>query len=162
MPAMDEILLDPETFGKEQPCFGCSPTHPIGFHLHFARRGDQIVTRFTPGDQYQGPPGVMHGGLVTTLADEIAAWTIVTLKGCFGFTVELHARLSKPLRIGAEIEGVGRLEKDGSRIVKTVVELHQAGAVCFRGTFTFALLDAAAAERVIGGPIPEPWRKFTR
>ncbi len=104
----------------------------------------------------------MHGGLVTTLADEVAAWTVVTMKGRFGFTVELAAKLSKPLRIGSEIEGIGWMEKDGSRIVKTAVELHQSGALCFRGLFTFAVLDKAAAERVIGGPIPEVWQKFTR
>jgi acyl-coenzyme A thioesterase PaaI-like protein len=159
---MDEIPLDPYLFGQEQPCFGCSPTHPIGFHLQFHRRGDEVVTRFTPGAQYQGPPGIMHGGLLTTLADEIAAWTIVTMKGRFGFTAELQARLARPVRIGLEVEGVGRIEKDGARIVKTVVELHQAGLLCFRGGFTFALLDETAAQRMLGGPLPEAWKKFAR
>mgnify|MGYP001222483361 CR=1 FL=1 len=157
-----EIALDPETFGTEQPCFGCSPGHPIGFHLRFARRGDEVVTRFTPGQNHQGPPGVMHGGLVTTLADEIAAWTIVALKGRFGFTVALEARLAKAVRIGVEIEGRGRIESESSRFTKIAVELHQAGAVCLRGVFTFAVLDEAAAERVIGGPLPEAWKKFAR
>src|SRR3954468_5758461 len=132
-----ETPLDPEIFGKEQPCFGCSPTHPIGFHLRFTQRGDEVVTRFTPDERYQGPPGVMHGGLVTTLADEIAAWTIVALKGRFGFTVALEARLSKAVRIGVEVEGRGRIESETSRFTKIAVELHQAGAVAFRGVFTF-------------------------
>ena len=35
------------------------------------------MTTFTPDDRYQGPPGIMHGGLVTTLADEVAAWAII-------------------------------------------------------------------------------------
>jgi acyl-coenzyme A thioesterase PaaI-like protein len=158
----EEIPLDPGTFGDEQPCFGCSPTHPIGFHLRFARRGDEVVTRFVPDQRHQGPPGVMHGGLVTTLADEIAAWTIVAMKGRFGFTVALEARLSKAVRVGVEVEGRGRIEGETSRFTKIAVELWQAGAVCLRGTFTFVVLDEAGAEKVIGGPLPEAWKKFAR
>ena len=134
----------------------------MGFHLRFARRGDEIITRFTPGPEYQGPPGVMHGGLVTTLADEIAAWTVVGQRGRFGFTVALEARLSKAVRVGVEVEGRGRIESETSRFTKIAVELHQAGAVCFRGTFTVAVLDESAAEKVIGGPLPEAWKKFAR
>jgi acyl-coenzyme A thioesterase PaaI-like protein len=159
---MDEIPLDREMFGREQPCFGCSPTHPIGFHLEFAQRGDQVVTRFTPGEQYQGPPGLMHGGLVTTLADELAAWAIIASRGQFGFTVEIKARLHKPVRIGVEIEGCGSIKNDNARIVKTLVELKQEGALCYRGEFTFALLGEAAAEQLLGRPLPEAWKKFAR
>ncbi|MBM4357286.1 MAG: hypothetical protein FJ096_04175 [Deltaproteobacteria bacterium] len=75
------MRLDPHTFGREQPCFGCAPDHPTGFHLEFEREGDAVRTRFVPSPHHQGPPGILHGGLVTTLADELAAWTIVALKG---------------------------------------------------------------------------------
>lgn len=159
---MEELPLDPELFGKEQPCFGCSPSHPAGFHLTFARRGDEVITRFTPGDRYQGPPGVMHGGLVMTLGDEIAAWTVVGQKGRFGFTVAVEARLSKAVRIGVEIEGRGRIDSETGRFTKIAVELLQAGVVCFKGTFTFALLEVSAAERLLGAPLPEAWKKLAR
>lgn len=161
-PSMQEVPLDCELFGKEQPCFGCGPNHPIGFHLRFAQRGEQVVTRFTPGEQYQGPPGLMHGGLVTTLADEIAAWAIIASKGRFGFTVDIKARLCKPVRIGVEVEGTGRIVKDNPRVVRTLVELHQEGALCYSGEFTFALLGESAAEQLLGRPLPEQWKRFAR
>ena len=134
----EEVPLDSELFGREQPCFGCSPSHPIGFHLRFARRGEEVVTRFTPGEQYQGPPGVLHGGLATTLADEIAAWALIAHKGRFGFTVDIKARLCKPVRIGVEVEGTERIVKDGSRVVRTAVELHQQKTLCYQSDFTCA------------------------
>jgi acyl-coenzyme A thioesterase PaaI-like protein len=158
----EETPLDPEIFGADSRCFGCSPAHPIGFHLRVARRGDEVVTRFVPGEHYQGPPGVMHGGLVTTLADEIAAWTVIAMKARFGFTVSLEARLSKAVKIGVEVEGRGRVESETPRFTKIAVELYQAGALCYKGTFTFIVLDEAGAEKVIGGPLPEAWRKFAR
>ena len=61
-------------------CFGCSPTHPTGFRLEFDKEGDVVTTRFVPKTEHQGPPGILHGGLVTTLADELAAWTIIATR----------------------------------------------------------------------------------
>ncbi len=156
------MRLDPHTFGREQPCFGCSPTHPIGFRLEFDREGDEVMTRFTPGEHHQGPPGILHGGLVTTVADELAAWTIVALKGRLGFTAALEARLSRPIRVGREVIGVGRIAVDGPRVVRVAVELSQDGVLAFKGQFTFALLDKSAAERLIGSELPDSWAKFCR
>jgi len=154
--------LDPNTFGDNQPCFGCSPTHPIGLKLQFERNGDEVITRWTPDDRYQGPPGILHGGLVTTVADELAAWTIVGLKEQMGFTVGLEGRLKGPLRIGEEIVGTGRIDKDTSRIVTVGVELAQNDVIAFVGSFTFAVLDRAGAERLLGRQLPEAWQRFCR
>ena len=154
--------LDPEIFGPASPCFGCSPRHPIGFRLQFARDGETVTTRFVPGDAYQGPPGMMHGGLVTALADEIAAWTIIGLRGRMGFTAAIEARLQAPVRIGVEVVGRGRISSETSRVVKLGVDLLQVDRVVFRGDFTFALLDRRGAERVLEAPLPEAWLRFCR
>ena len=31
-----------------------------------------------------------------------------------------------------------------------------------KGAFTFALVDEAGAERILGGPLPEAWKRFCR
>jgi len=49
-----------------------------------------------------------------------------------------------------------------TRIIKTTVVLRQERADCFTGDFVFALLDKAAAEKVMGGPIPPAWERFCR
>jgi uncharacterized protein (TIGR00369 family) len=154
--------LDPEIFGPESPCFGCSPRHPIGFHLKFAREGELVTTTFVPDERLQGPPGVMHGGLVTTLADEIAAWTVIGQKSRFGFTAAIQAKLHKPVRIGAPVTGRGRITKESARVLSIEVQLAQADDRVFTGEFTFVLLDAAGAERLLGGPLPEAWTRFAR
>jgi acyl-coenzyme A thioesterase PaaI-like protein len=154
--------LDGTLFGKGQPCFGCSTDHPAGFHLTFQREGDEVVTRFTPGDRYQGPPGVMHGGLVMTLVDELAAWAPIALKEKFGFTSHFDGRLKAPVRIGQEIVGRARLTKDTTRVVKVGVTLTQNGILAFEGEVTFVLLDQSGAEKLLGGPLPEAWKRFSR
>lgn len=154
--------LDPMIFGGDSPCFGCSPQHPIGFKLGFERDGDVVRSRFVPGPNLQGPPGVMHGGLVMTLADEVAAWTIIGLKERFGFTASVSAKLSRPVRVGSQVVAEGRIVRDGSRVLEINVELRQEGERCFVGDFNFVLLDKAGAERLLGGPIPASWERFAR
>lgn len=154
--------LDPELFGKDQPCFGCSPTHPIGLRLRFSVEDGVVSTRFTPGERHQGPPGIMHGGLVTTLADELAAWTLIGVLGKFGFTASMALKLLRPVRIRVELVGRGRIEKQSPRVVRVAVAIEQAGEEAFTGEFAFAMLDRGAAEKMLGGPLPEAWRRFSR
>lgn len=154
--------LEVNPFGPGQPCFGCSQDHPFGFRLRFDRDGDEVVTRFTPDGRYQGPPGIMHGGLVATLADEVAAWAIIGVLGKFGFTAQMSCKLHKPIRVGAEVEGRASIAKDTRRVVVSRVRLIQHGAEAFTGEYTFVLVDESGAERLLGGPIPEAWKRFCR
>lgn len=154
--------LDVNPFGPGQPCFGCSQDHPFGFRLRFDREGDEVLTHFTPDDRYQGPPGIMHGGLVTTLADEVAAWAIIGLLGKFGFTAQLSGKLVKPVRIGVPVEGRARIARETNRVVTSAVRLVQDGADAFTGEFSFVLVDQSGAERLLGGPLPEAWKRFCR
>lgn len=154
--------LDGALFGPGQPCFGCAPDHPFGFRLRFEREGEEIVTRFTPSERYQGPPGIMHGGLVSTLADEVGAWALIGLLGKFGFTGQMSGRLLKPTRIGVEIEARARIKKPGTRVVDVEVVLSQQGETVYTGELRFVVLDERGAERMLGGPLPEAWKRFSR
>ncbi len=155
--------LDPaEYFGPQSPCFACGPHHPIGFHLRFSRQDEEIVTSFLPHDRYEGPPGIMHGGLVMTLADEIGAWAVIGLLGKFGFTAAVNGKLLRPVRTGVEVEGRSRLTRETSRVVQVAVRLVQSGAEVFTGELSFVILDEAGAEKMLGAPLPEQWKRFAR
>jgi acyl-coenzyme A thioesterase PaaI-like protein len=154
--------LDPHVFGPLSPCFGCSPTHPIGLRLTFEKGEDEVVTRFVPSERFQGPPGMMHGGLVTTVADEIAAWAVIGLRERMGFTASIEARLKRPLRIGVEAVGRGRIANATPRVLTVEVTLEQENVLCFQGSFSFVLLDRSGAERLLGTPLPPEWLRFCR
>lgn len=154
--------LDGHLFGPGQPCFGCGPDHPYGFRLTFEREADTIITRFTPSDRYQGPPGIMHGGLVSTLADEIAAWSVIALSGKFGFTATFDAKLHRPVRVRVPVLGRGRIVRDRKRLIDVETTIHQDEQLCFTSSFTFVVLDKGGAERMLGGPLPPAWERFCR
>jgi acyl-coenzyme A thioesterase PaaI-like protein len=152
--------LDGRIFGEEQQCFGCAPDHPSGFRLSFSRVGDAIETRFVPDDRHQGPPGIMHGGLVFAVADEIAVWTVIATRGKFAFTAGIDGRLLRPTRIGRELVGRGALVSERRGVARSEVVLTQGGVDVFRGTIKTMLLDRQAAERLLERPLSQEWLRF--
>lgn len=149
-------------FGKESQCFGCAPHHPIGFRLSFVREGNVLRTTFTPGKNYQGPLGVMHGGLVTALADELAAWAIVAFRAQFGFTASIEAKLLLPVRIEIPVEASATITRDTKRLVDIETVMIQEGKKCYQGKFKFVVLDQAGAEKLMGVTLPPEWAAFAR
>jgi len=154
--------LGGELFGAANRCFACGPRHPFGFHLRFRVEGEEVVTEFVPQETHEGVPTMMHGGLVTTVADEIGGWVLIALREKFGFTGTMKSRFPRPVRIGRPVQGRGRILRDGSRAVHVEVRLLQDGAECFSSVMTFIILDEHGAEKMVGGPLPESWRKFFR
>ena len=77
-------------------CFGCSPHNPIGLQLEFYETEDYVETEWIPAQNYEGYPGTVHGGILSTLIDEAAAWTMYIKAHCSGVTSRMTLRYRKP------------------------------------------------------------------
>lgn len=156
-------MIDGSLFGEHNHCFGCGPSHPFGFHLRADEREDgSVEAKLVPKKEYEGAPGIMHGGLVTALADEIAAWALISELGKFGFTTEMHSRFRNPVRVGVETIARAKISHNRRRLVDIEVTISQKDAVCYEGKLTFVLLGREAVEKLLGGPLPAAWEKFAR
>lgn len=83
-------------------CFGCSPSNEQGLRLTFTRNGDGIETRLLFGRAFESYPGVVHGGIATTVCDEIMGNLLVLRFGATVFTTTLRTRYLAPLEVGVE------------------------------------------------------------
>lgn len=96
-------------------CFACGRQNPRGLHLEFQVEGEEYVTRFIPQDWHQGYPGIMHGGLISTLLDEVMG-RYLWQQGINAPTVELTVRFRRPVPIQEPVEVRGRVvEQKGRR-----------------------------------------------
>ncbi|WP_394824877.1 PaaI family thioesterase [Pendulispora albinea] len=154
--------LDGSLFGPDNGCFACSPDHPTGLRLKFRVDGDEVVTRFKPERAHEGAPGVMHGGLVTTVADEVGAWALIALLEKLGFTGTMSSRFPRAVRVGREVEGRARITKRSTRIVEVDVRMLQDDVECFSSAMSFIVLNQAGAEKMLGNTLPDGWKKFFR
>lgn len=84
-------------------CFGCSRTNPHGLHLRFWYSEHGCFTRHTIPDHLCGIDGIVHGGILALLLDEVAQWTNIARLGRFGMTRNISIRYLKAVRTNTEI-----------------------------------------------------------
>lgn len=97
-----------KTLDANQGCFACGTQNPIGLKLTFREEGDSYIANFTPGPEHQGYDGIVHGGIISTLLDEIMARYIYA-KGLNGVTAKLEVRFRQPTPIGVPLTISGRI-----------------------------------------------------
>jgi acyl-CoA thioesterase FadM len=84
-------------------CFGCSTTNPHGLHLRFWYSERGCFTKCTIPDYLCGIDGIVHGGILALLLDEVAEWTVVAHLSRFGMTRNISIQYFKPARTNTEI-----------------------------------------------------------
>lgn len=99
-------------------CFVCGKSNPIGLKLEFAFEGDEYVTYFTPKKEHQGWVGIVHGGLVATVLDEVMTRSI-HVRGVNAVTGEMTVRLKRPAPIGSRLRFAGKTDemRPNSRVI---------------------------------------------
>jgi uncharacterized protein (TIGR00369 family) len=68
-----------------------------------------VHTRFRLRPAHIGFRGVVHGGILTTVLDEIMVWACAVPTGRFAFCAELTARFLNPVRPDDEILATGEM-----------------------------------------------------
>ena len=124
-----------------QWCFACGKENPIGLHLEFTETADSYSTIFTPRPEHQGYDGIMHGGLVSTLLDEVMA-RYVYAKGYNAVTARLDVRFKKPTPIGELLTITAKIAGKRGNMYEVVGEITLAdGTITAQGKATVAVLE---------------------
>lgn len=99
-------------------CFACGRANPVGLHLDGFRIEDgRLRASIAPGPEYQGFAGVLHGGIVATLLDEMGGWTAILLAGVLAVTGTLEVKYRRPARPGENLELEGWIiDVSGARL----------------------------------------------
>lgn len=98
-------------------CFGCSRANPIGLHLEcFPQEDGTWATYFTPTRYHESYNGIMHGGLVTTILDELIGNHLLKGLGRWAVTARLEVRFRNPVPIGEKIKCISRIVREKGRL----------------------------------------------
>lgn len=95
---MVKKLSNPFVRYEGYQCFGCSPDNSFGLRLQFKEEGEFITAEWEPVDHFQGWFNTLHGGIQTTMLDEIASWFVFVKLNTSGVTCEMEVKLRKPVR----------------------------------------------------------------
>ena len=124
-------------------CFVCGRDNPIGLHLQFYVEGSQVKTTFTPRPEHQGWPGILHGGITSTILDETVGRTCF-LVDMWAVTARFEVRYLKPIPIGQPLTAVAEIIRARSRALEARGEIRLAdGTVAAEATATYVRIPDA-------------------
>ncbi len=120
-------------------CFGCDPKNPIGLHMTFYADGEYVLSHWQPQKVYEGYLNTLHGGIQSTLHDEIASWVVYTQTGTAGMTTSMEINYLKPVRIdGGSIQLKAKILQEDRRFVCIETGLYDsANILCSEGKVTY-------------------------
>jgi acyl-coenzyme A thioesterase PaaI-like protein len=115
------------TYPIKQPnskmCFICGLENPVGLHLHIYETEPGVIeTKYIAPDHFQGYPGVLHGGIVAAILDEVSGRAHMgsdPMQPRFMFTGKLEIKYRKNVPIGRLLKIVGKAGKVKGKLVES-------------------------------------------
>lgn len=108
-------------------CFVCGVENPAGLRMRFYESDTdpvEVHAEYTVPSQYQGYPGVVHGGIIATMLDEVTSRTV--FRGDpprFVVTARLSVRYRKPVPVETPLRLTGRVVADKGKIISVAGEI---------------------------------------
>lgn len=100
-------------------CVICGPRRRDGLRVRFRRRGDAIVTSFTPGRAHQGYQGLMSGGLLAAIFDCLHYRLAVVRGVVLAVTARIEVDYRAPVPLGRPVRFEARLTARRGRVFDT-------------------------------------------
>lgn len=133
-----------------QTCFGCGEVNPIGLRMQLLTDGQRVYSLVTVPPTMAGWDQTVHGGILSTILDEIMGWSVIYLLKKIGVTKSITVDFIKPVRVGKELTVVGAIEKiDSERHVVVTGEIYcDQDMLCARAQGKFVAMTTQAAVRL--------------
>ncbi len=107
-----------EGFSDNQFCFVCGSRNPHGLKLDFQYNDEtgEVTSETDFSAHFQGWEGVLHGGLISTVLDEIMI-KAAAHNGLKCVTVDLNVRFKKPALLKKSFTIKGKVKEAKKRLV---------------------------------------------
>lgn len=99
-------------------CFGCGTLNAGGLRLVLHVEAGRAWTEATLDRRFEGWDGVIHGGILCAILDEVMAWALVG-EDNWGVTARMAIDFRKPVAVGVPIRAEGWISRARRRIVDT-------------------------------------------
>jgi len=161
---MPQEKTTPVNMVNDHHCFGCGQLNQHGLRLRFFANpeGNGVWTSFLPTSDFEGYGGIIHGGIVCTILDEVMAWSLYR-EQTWAVTGQLATRFRQPLVVGEPVRAIGQIVRDRGRVIEMQAEIRREAddVLLADGTATFFRVpESRAAEwnaRYLGdAPVGDP------
>ena len=132
-------------------CFGCDPGNPAGLGISFYRAASgRLAARCRPDERHRGLGKLVHGGLLASFGEELAALEAGS-KGEGGLlAAEMNVKFERPAAVGAELTAVVTHSEQKGRRVEVTVEVSSDGERVAVVSSTFVLVSTERLKELCG------------
>ncbi len=99
-------------------CFVCGDNNDIGLKLDFYEKDGKARAEFTPTKNFEGYKDILHGGILSTLLDEVMIKSILA-KEILTVTSQIEVKFKKPAVIGEKLIIEGGITGERGRLILT-------------------------------------------
>lgn len=103
---------------NESYCFTCGKDNPIGLKLEFFEQDGKCFSKKAVPREFEGYEGIVHGGILTTMLDEVMVQCIRRIKGEHAVTARLDVRYRQPTPVGEMLTITGWEESRKNKFVR--------------------------------------------
>jgi uncharacterized protein (TIGR00369 family) len=131
-------------------CFGCSPVNAYGLQMTFYANEAAVFSSVTVPEHLCGWNNLVHGGVLSTILDEIMSWSAIYLVKRVPMTKSMTVDFFKPITVGNPLRAEGRvLDKKSKHEALIEGRIYNKDDVCCASaTGTFAVFSPAVAKRL--------------
>lgn len=139
--------LSPLYHGAQNHCFGCGLANPAGLRLEFSIAHDHtVICNAVISDNYEGPPGYLHGGIIATLLDE-AMSKANRAHGVTAMTRQMQVEYLKPVPSNSPVRIEGRVNRsEGRKHWTTAQILNSDGTVLAHASALFIAIRVPSSK----------------
>ena len=127
---------------RKQPtsrmCFGCGRENPIGLQAKFYQDDRKVYCTYAPRDEYQGYPGVVHGGILCTILDEVLFRTALIEGNPWMVTGRMEVRFKASVPTGELLTATAEVTERKSRTLEAEGKIRlEDGTLAVEANATF-------------------------
>jgi acyl-coenzyme A thioesterase PaaI-like protein len=149
------MIVNPEVLqtipnSEDQTCFACGPNNPNGLKMKFSTDGERVYSFMRAPSSMTGWDQTVHGGILTTMLDEVMGWGVIYLLKKIGMTKSITVEFNKAVYAGERLTVVGGIQEQQSERDSLMhgAIYDEKDTLCVQATGQFTTLRPRAALRL--------------
>ena len=147
---IDSEVLKSIPNSENQTCFACGLNNPSGLKMKFSTDGKRLYSLIRAPSTMTGWDQTVHGGILTTMLDEVMGWVVICLLKRIGMTKSITVDFIKAVYAGELLTVVGGIQEQQSErdsLMQGAI-YNEKDTLCVEATGQFTTLRPKAALRL--------------
>jgi acyl-coenzyme A thioesterase PaaI-like protein len=147
---IDSKVLQAIPNSENQTCFGCGANNSHGLKMKFSTDGERVYSFMRAPDFMTGWDQTVHGGILSTMLDEVMGWGVVYLLKKIGMTKSITVKFNKAVYASERLTVVGGIQEqrsDRESLMQGAI-FNEKDTLCVEATGQFTTMRPKAALRL--------------